>query len=188
MPFLASVSYPNKIIVIRKTIISVIEGCIDFSADGGNCTKFIRCFYNLRILFTCPPGTAWEDSLKTCVWANAVAACNTVQKQRKIGISYCLFVCVLLITNILSIFIEVSSKLLTYVADVNALNNIRFGRSLAEARALGPIVTPRQYRCSHCNTGMCGVVVNTIQCFCGNTQCPPSTPAPTSINIHTNSI
>lgn len=82
-----------------------------------------------------------------------------------------------LIISIENTFIdeELSNDTLIFDADVDALNDTPIAQSFAEARVLGPIVTPRQYRCSFCNTGMCGVVVNTIQCFCGNTQCPPST-------------
>lgn len=61
--------------------------CEDYSPDPNNCAKFIRCFYNLRIRFTCPSGTAWEDSLKTCVWREYVEACDERQqiKQRQLG-------------------------------------------------------------------------------------------------------
>ena len=68
-----------------------------------------------------------------------------------------------------------------YEADANALKDIPVGRTLEEARALGPIVTPKQYQCSYCGTGACGVVVNTIQCLCGTNQCQPNTPATTSM-------
>jgi hypothetical protein len=63
----------------------------------------------------------------------------------------------------------------TYEAHPNALNNITIGRTLAEARAIGPIVTPKQYQCSFCGTGVCGIVVNVVQCVCGAVQCQPST-------------
>ncbi|CAF0950672.1 unnamed protein product [Rotaria sordida] len=147
--------------ILATLIINVIgqNACQDFSADEGNCTKFIRCFQHLRIRFTCAPGTAWEDSLKTCVWLEQVEACQQVKKQRQL---------------------DTTSDMVTYDADINALNDIPVGQTLAEARALGPIVTPRQYRCSFCRTGLCGIVVNTIQCFCGNVQCPPATTTTTT--------
>ena len=62
-----------------------------------------------------------------------------------------------------------------YEADPNALNNMTIGRTLAEARALGPLVTPKQYQCSFCTTGACGIVVNVLQCLCGTVQCAPAT-------------
>jgi hypothetical protein len=70
-----------------------------------------------------------------------------------------------------------------YEADPNALNNITVGRTLAEARALGPIVTPRQYPCTYCVTGACAIVVNVVQCNCGTTQCPPTATAPSMIYL-----
>lgn len=60
-----------------------------------------------------------------------------------------------------------------YDADSNALKNIPVGRTLVEARKLGRIVTPRQYKCTFCVTGVCGIIVDTVQCFCGPVQCPP---------------
>ncbi|CAF2480711.1 unnamed protein product [Rotaria sp. Silwood2] len=147
---------------LATLFISVIgqKACQDFSADEESCTKFIRCFQNLRIRFTCAPGTAWEDSLKTCVWIEQVEGCKKVKQQRKL---------------------DIDNDMITYDADINALNDIPVGQTLVEARALGPILTPRQYRCSFCSTGLCGIVVNTIQCFCGNTQCPPVTTATTTV-------
>lgn len=56
------------------------------------------------------------------------------------------------------------------------------GRTLAESRKLGPIITPKQYQCSYCATGVCAIVVNVIQCYCGNTQCAP---APTTRMLFT---
>ncbi len=70
-----------------------------------------------------------------------------------------------------------------YEADPNALNNITVGRTLAEARALGPIVTPRQYPCNFCVTGSCTTVVNVVQCSCGTIQCAPATIAPSKIYL-----
>ena len=70
--------------------------------------------------------------------------------------------------------------MIIYDADEDALNNIVVGRTLEEARALGPIVTPKQYQCSFCGTGVCGIIINTIQCICGNNQCPPATTQPTT--------
>ena len=67
----------------------------------------------------------------------------------------------------------------TFDADPDALQDIKIAKTLIEGRSLGPIVTPKSYRCSFCSSGSCGIVVNTIQCFCGNTQCS-STAAPTT--------
>lgn len=67
-----------------------------------------------------------------------------------------------------------------YDADIHTLEQIPTGQSLAEARALGPIVTPKQLRCSFCSTGACTIVVNTVQCYCGNNQCQPDTTTTTT--------
>ncbi|CAF1035730.1 unnamed protein product [Adineta ricciae] len=138
------------------------QACEDFAPDANNCTKFIRCFGNIRIRFTCAAGTAWENSLKTCVWTEQVEACKRVHQQRKVET-------------------ETTNGMVIYDADEDALNNIAVGRTLDEARALGPIVTPKQYRCSFCGTGVCGIIVNTIQCICGNNPCPPAPTQPTTI-------
>lgn len=69
--------------------------------------------------------------------------------------------------------VSANSTLKIYDADVNALKNSSVGRTLVEARKLGRIVTPKQYRCTFCVTGVCGIIVDSIQCFCGPTQCPP---------------
>ncbi|CAF2052537.1 unnamed protein product [Rotaria magnacalcarata] len=144
------------------TLIITIAGqkvCEDFSADTGSCTKFIRCFHNIRIRFTCPSGTAWEESLRTCLSTEYVEKCQKINQQR-----------VLNATNDTDLF---DTDL--FDADIDALLNISMAETIAEARALGPMVTPKQYRCSYCNTGACAVVANTIKCYCGNSQCQPAT-------------
>jgi hypothetical protein len=135
------------------------QPCEDFTADQESCTKFIRCFGNIRIRFTCPPGTAWEDSLNTCVWIEQVQGCKRTNQQRKL---------------------DLTNNTIIYEADVNALKDIPVGQTLDEARILGPIVTPKQYQCSYCGSGACAIVVNTVQCLCGTNQCQPST-APTTV-------
>ncbi|CAM4790945.1 unnamed protein product [Rotaria magnacalcarata] len=145
------------------TLIITIAGqkvCEDFSADTGSCTKFIRCFYNIRIRFTCPSGTAWEESLRTCLSTEYVEKCQKINQQRVLIDA----------TNDTDLF---DTDL--FDADIDALLNISMAETIAEARALGPMVTPKQYRCSYCNTGACAVVANTIKCYCGNSQCQPAT-------------
>ncbi len=83
--------------------------------------------------------------------------------------------------------IDSTNDTIIYEADVNALKDIPVGRTPDEARALGPIVTPKQYQCSYCAIGACGIVVNTIQCLCGTNQCQPNTPATTSMNAYCSS-
>lgn len=62
------------------------EQCEDFAADEGSCTKFVRCFGDIRVRFTCPSGTAWEDSLKTCVWTEEIETCQRAKQQRRLGL------------------------------------------------------------------------------------------------------
>lgn len=62
-----------------------------------------------------------------------------------------------------------------YDADPSALNSMLIGRTLADSKNLGPVVTPRQYQCSYCGVGSCAVVVNVVQCYCGQVQCVPAT-------------
>ncbi|CAF1628166.1 unnamed protein product, partial [Adineta ricciae] len=147
----------SVVLYLLSTVLIVVSGqssCQDYSADSGDCTKFIRCFHNLRIKFTCPSGTAWENSLKTCVWKEYVESCGAQRQAKQI---------------------DFDDGIEMYEADPNALNNMTIGRTLSEARALGPLVTPKQYQCSFCSTGACGIVVNTVQCFCGSIQCAPAT-------------
>ena len=70
---------------------------------------------------------------------------------------------------------EETDGLLTYDADPKALTQMPIALNLAEARALGPLVTPKQFPCTLCGTGVCGVIVNVVQCICGAVQCPPVT-------------
>lgn len=67
-------------IQIRNQIL--LDSCQDFQADPTDCRKFIRCFNNVQIKFTCPLGAAWESSLKTCVAIESVDSCKKVQERR----------------------------------------------------------------------------------------------------------
>ena len=52
------------------------QQCRDLAGDRSNCQRFIRCFHNLRVLFTCASGTAYVPELKTCVAKELVKDCN----------------------------------------------------------------------------------------------------------------
>ncbi|CAF0902610.1 unnamed protein product [Rotaria sordida] len=152
-------SYHHSILYLFTTLFITVIGqktCEDFSADQ-DCTKFIRCFHNLRIKFTCPSGTAWEDSLKTCAWKEYVESCNEESSPSPRHLD------------------TVDNTIETYEADPHALDNITISQTLAEARALGPIVTPKRYQCTYCTVGVCNPTVNTVQCLCGTIQCPQAT-------------
>ena len=52
------------------------QQCRDLVGDRSNCQRFVRCFHNLRVLFTCAAGTAYVPDLKTCVEKDLVKNCN----------------------------------------------------------------------------------------------------------------
>ena len=171
-------SYANS---SNRRVHRSLEACQDYAADQNNCTKFTRCFHNLRIIFTCPSGSAWEDSLKTCVHSNHVDACKLVhQEKRKLGKSFVgRMPCPSKIyVRSVRVYVATPDDIVTYEADVDALINMTIGETVAQGRSLGPMVTPKQFSCSFCRSGSCGVVQNTFQCTCGNTVCPSAQAAP----------
>ena len=60
--------------------------CHDFAGDRSNCQRFIRCFHNLRVLFTCGSGTAYVPELQTCVGKELVTDCD--DSKHRIGKFY----------------------------------------------------------------------------------------------------
>ena len=52
------------------------QECRDLVGDRSNCQRFIRCFQNLRVLFTCANGMAYVPELKTCVPKESVKNCD----------------------------------------------------------------------------------------------------------------
>ncbi len=59
------------------------QQCRDYAGDRSNCQRFIRCFYNLRVLFTCASGTAYVPDLQTCVATELVNDCD--DSKNRIG-------------------------------------------------------------------------------------------------------
>ncbi len=59
------------------------QQCRDFTGDRSNCQRFIRCFHNLRVLFTCPTETAYVPELQTCVGKELVNDCD--DSKNRIG-------------------------------------------------------------------------------------------------------
>ncbi|MBX7224950.1 MAG: chitin binding domain-containing protein, partial [Chitinophagales bacterium] len=55
--------------------------CRDFAGDRSNCQRFIRCFHNLRVLFTCGSNTAYVPDLKTCVGKELVTDCSNAENR-----------------------------------------------------------------------------------------------------------
>lgn len=52
------------------------QECRDLAGDRSNCQRFVRCFNNLRVLFTCAQGMAYVPELKTCVPKESVKDCH----------------------------------------------------------------------------------------------------------------
>ena len=59
------------------------QQCRDFVGDRSNCQRFVRCFHNLRVLFTCAQGTAYVPDLQTCVATELVNDCD--DSKNRIG-------------------------------------------------------------------------------------------------------
>lgn len=57
------------------------QQCRDLVGDRSNCQRFIRCFHNLRVIFTCAAGTAYSPELKTCVAKESVKDCNSTKNR-----------------------------------------------------------------------------------------------------------
>jgi Notch-like protein len=127
------------------------QECRDLAGDRSNCQRFVRCFHNLRVLFTCASGTAYVPELKTCVAKNLVTNCNDSKDRVEITIS----------TNTT----QTDDDYPTIEADANALEapsqkDISTKESAAN--------TPKQFGCSsYCqNQGVCVIVSQAVTCRC----------------------
>ena len=129
----------------------------------------------MKIKFTYPAGKAWESTLKTCVQKDLVESCKRVQQRILSKPRRCASG-----NRVTVVRLDEVDEENMYDADIDALEQISTGESLAEARALGPLVTPKQLRCTFCSTGACTIVVNTVQCYCGSNQCPADTTTTTT--------
>ncbi|CAF3618197.1 unnamed protein product [Adineta steineri] len=154
------VEYTRLLIVLVCLIIKCVdvngslkrEQCRDFAGDLSNCQRFIRCFYNLRVLFTCASGTAYVPELQTCVGKELVDDCNDSKNRIEITV------------NSNSTPGE-TDDYPTIEADLNALE-IPLQKSLSSD--FGLTVTPKQFGCSsYCyNEGICVLVGQRITCRC----------------------
>jgi hypothetical protein len=61
---------------MKNKLFSLGQECRDLVGDRSNCQRFVRCFQNLRVLFTCAKGTAYVPELRTCVPKESVKNCN----------------------------------------------------------------------------------------------------------------
>ncbi|UJR31039.1 hypothetical protein I4U23_018549 [Adineta vaga] len=126
--------------------------CRDFSGDLSNCQRFIRCFHNLRVLFTCASGAAYVPELQTCVSKELVDNCNDSKNRVEVTISSN--------TNP-----NEQDDYPTIEADLNALE-APMQKSLSSNDDI--FGTPRQFGCSSfCyNQGTCVLVGQRITCRC----------------------
>ncbi|CAF0818087.1 unnamed protein product [Didymodactylos carnosus] len=129
--------------------------CKDFGSDHTNCQRFYRCFYNLRVLFTCGSGTAYDSELRVCVSKDQVENCKS---KTKIGNS-----------NLIAPIFNETDEYPTIEADVDTLEESKFKTiRLLPKNATKSLVTPKQFRCSSfCRNGAsCILVEQAIQCQC----------------------
>jgi len=128
--------------------------CRDFAGDLSNCQRFIRCFHNLRVIFSCPSGTAYVPELQTCVARELVIDCEDSKNREEV-----------IITS--NDDQDHTDDYPTIEADLNALE-APMQKSLSSD--LGPRPSPRQFGCSsYCyNQGVCVLEGQKITC-----RCPP---------------
>ncbi|CAF4293543.1 unnamed protein product, partial [Adineta steineri] len=127
------------------------QECRDLVGDRSNCQRFVRCFHNLRVLFTCATGTAYVPELKTCVDKDLVKNCNDSTDRIEVTIS----------TNVT----QTDEEYPTIEADANALESpAQKGIATKDSAAN----TPKQFGCaSYCqNQGVCSIVAQTVSCRC----------------------
>jgi len=147
------------------------QQCRDFAGDRSNCQRFIRCFHNLRVLFTCASGTAYVPNLQTCVATELVNDCD--DSKNRIGKFNIHFLIKIIILISFWIDVTISSNALpdekddypTIAADFNALE-APMQKSFSSR--IGVSSTPRQFGCSSfCyNQGVCVLVAQSITCRC----------------------
>lgn len=127
------------------------QECRDFVGDRSNCRRFVRCFHNLRVLFTCANGTAYAPKLKSCVDASTVKDCADTTDRVEIIIN----------TNVNA----TEDDYPTIEADINALESLSQKDVSAKDTSAN---TPKQFGCgSYCkNQGVCVIVAQSVTCEC----------------------
>jgi hypothetical protein len=145
------------------------QECRDLAGDRGNCQRFIRCFHNLRVLFTCPNGTAYMPDIKTCVDKDLVKDCD--DSKNRIG-KYLDILQESKNENLLYIEVTISSNgtqadsdYPTIEADMDALETPSQKIISTKGAAAN---TPKQFGCqSYCqNQGVCVLVAQAVSCRC----------------------
>ncbi|CAF0870390.1 unnamed protein product [Adineta ricciae] len=136
---------------ITADIKSKRQQCRDMAGDRSNCQRFVRCFNNLRVLFTCAAGTAYVPELKECVDKEKVKNCDDSKDRIDITIT----------ANATNIDEEYP----TIEADANALD-LSQQKGVSKRDAATSI--PKQFGCqSYCqNQGVCVLVAQSVTCRC----------------------
>ncbi|CAF1386001.1 unnamed protein product [Rotaria sp. Silwood1] len=135
------------------------QQCRDFAGDRSNCQRFIRCFHNLRVVFTCASGTAYVPELQTCVAKELVTDCN--DSVNRVGNLFHLIE----VTMSSNDTLDDNDDYPTIEADLDALE-APMQKSLSSY--VGISITSRRFGCSsYCyNDGICVLVGQSITCRC----------------------
>ncbi|CAF1211241.1 unnamed protein product [Rotaria sordida] len=127
------------------------QECRDYVGDRANCQRFVRCFHNLRVLFTCASGTVYEPKLKTCIEKELVTDCDDSKDRVEIIIS----------SNVTAS----DDDYPTIEADEDALNIISLKDITGKDSSTN---VQKQFGCgSYCkNQGLCVIVAQAVTCQC----------------------
>lgn len=150
------------------------QECRDHVGDRSNCQRFVRCFNNLRVLFTCATGTSYSTKARACLPSNLVTDCNDLKDR--IGRFNLILVQNSTKKNkhisIFNIDIAVNPNVNatedeypTIEADINALDMSSDKNITARDSATS---APKQFGCgSYCkNQGVCIIVSQSVTCQC----------------------
>lgn len=136
--------------------------------DLTNCQRFVRCFHNLRVLFTCAAGTAYVPEMKTCVEKEQVKNCD--DPKDRIGKPRARRERTTIIVSFVEVIISAnatdsSEEYPTIEADANALD-LSAPKGVATKNSAAN--TPKQFGCqSYCqNQGVCVIVAQSVSCRC----------------------
>lgn len=149
------------------------QECRDFAGDISNCARFVRCYNNLRVIFTCNSGTLYSPKTKNCVQKEFVNDCDdTNTRVGKNGLFS--FDNLLFIKRINNPFIAIivdtdvnatADEYPTIEAEGNALE------ILSERDIAGKELTANSHKTFGCgsyckNHGQCVIAAQTVSCLC----------------------
>lgn len=136
---------------IAADIKSKRNECRDLVGDRSNCQRFVRCFNNLRVVFTCAQGTVYDTELRTCAPKDSVQNCDDKKDRIDIAVS--------------ANATQSSEEYPTIIADVHALEAPAQKGFSGKGAAAN---TPKQFGCpQYCqNQGVCVQVAQAVSCQC----------------------